>query len=1040
MDRPRRRRRNNGGESYETFWARQEEALRRARRGPNQQYARPVRPGEARRPARCRLPPVTAAFTAAFNPPNVVQGGAWRIYLGPNSTAARAEEPNGRDGILTVEINVHELNNDGVDQGTDAYDNLDAVIRYAVAQFRQLPRGQLCERFTQVSVQMAGTCEDPRLGLGGNPGDLDVPNFMMTQTAQQSSQGWHGVRDDPCGNVGSPGFRHITQVIVRFIVRVPAGGCLDGKHPQVMRIEGMKLRNLPAVRNNCFFKACRYGLDLEERYSPAQCNDLRQRYGLDPDAEVPAHVALQIADEVFRKKVSIVHKVGDIGFESYGCEPEEADVKLFLWDGHYYVFEGQYKVCEHCNKTYLNKHTCNENVADYYNRKVCHNLGTKPLPEEELLDREVMHYDIETYRDPVTNRHIPYILGAVYYRHACNTKVYLTFEGARCIPKFYDFLLSDEVKHVKVVNAYNGSRFDHYFLFAEELERVDKKIGRFILSNGRILSATVAGKRLFDLNQHITGSLARNLKENRCSVAKGEIDHNLSVAWEDTAPERREQVMEYLQCDVVGLCELYEKINSVMHGNFKINISRFVTSSSMCYKLWTSRFLGGVRIRLPDPEFYEVCRQAIYGGRCYPTKRSFVSTQLDQVQAGALDYAGVTDYLYDADIVSMYPFCMQHFAYPVGNYRRWSELWRIPDGVPVWTLPGGQKVPDCLGIFYISYTPPPGLVSQPVLPKKTVGRGLSWDLLPGEGWFTSVDIGNALIHGYKVQVHNGYYWQQKGRVFKDYVDYFYDAKRNAAKGSAAYTSAKINLNALYGKQLQRKIDDTEHIIRCADDFWELSMTNRITCMREVKANRWVVNCVPLDPTKRTPDKPTFLGCFVLSYSRALASIYYDRLITRGMTQQQQIHSMPFYMDTDSFVIRSDYVHLIGVSNELGGVTNDVDGKILEAYFVAPKLYAFKYLTPQGEIKFHLRGKGVANEKLEFAHMRSMALEGASFVYHRDFQMKRHHLGKSKLPAGYDVFSIQHIDAEHTGRELNTKPWEGRQWYDGYSMPHGFKHE
>tara|TARA_Y100000589_G_C26980509_1_gene558395 strand:- start:256 stop:738 length:483 start_codon:yes stop_codon:yes gene_type:complete len=153
---------------------------------------------------------------------------------------------------------------------------------------------------------------------------------------------------------------------------------------------------------------------------------------------------------------------------------------------------------------------------------------------------------------------------------------------------------------------------------------------------------------------------------------------------------------------------------------------------------------------------------------------------------------------------------------------------------------------------------------------------------------------------------------------------------------------------------------------------------------------------------------------------------------------QKLISMPFYMDTDSMVVRSEYVHLLGLSKELGGIDNDVNGKILEAYFVAPKLYGFKYITPEGEIKYHLRGKGIDNNKLDFEHMRSMALEGKSFEYFRDFSIRKHHLGKNTLPEGYEPFTLQHIEGPDTGRTLNAKMWSGRHFTaTGLSMPYGF---
>ena len=63
-----------------------------------------------------------------------------------------------------------------------------------------------------------------------------------------------------------------------------------------------------------------------------------------------------------------------------------------------------------------------------------------------------------------------------------------------------------------------------------------------------------------------------------------------------------------------------------------------------------------------------------------------------------------------------------------------------------------------LGIFRIKYITNKYLIDA-ILPRREEGR-LKWDLKDGEGIYNSVDIDNALTHGYQIEVLEGYYWEK----------------------------------------------------------------------------------------------------------------------------------------------------------------------------------------------------------------------------------------------------------------------------------------
>ena len=89
------------------------------------------------------------------------------------------------------------------------------------------------------------------------------------------------------------------------------------------------------------------------------------------------------------------------------------------------------------------------------------------------------------------------------------------------------------------------------------------------------------------------------------------------------------------------------------------------------------------------------------------------------------------------------------------------------------------------------------------------------------GIYNSVDIDNALELGYKIKLVEGYYWEKTENVFDNYINYLYDFKKSAKKGSAQYTLVKLMMNGLYGKTIQRPILDENVIIRLHEEFIKL---------------------------------------------------------------------------------------------------------------------------------------------------------------------------------------------------------------------------
>ena len=202
--------------------------------------------------------------------------------------------------------------------------------------------------------------------------------------------------------------------------------------------------------------------------------------------------------------------------------------------------------------------------------------------------------------------------------------------------KFINHLLLYRSKSKVYINAFNGSKFDHYELVKQLIkmcgdENDDLKLKKLLLNNGAILKATVRSIECFDISKHITGTLRQNLEELRCNVQKGEFDYSLGDDWDNMSAENQSACNGYLKKDVMGLKELSQKLNQSCFENFKINLDKFMSTSQLTYAVWVNQWYkeSTNTIYLQTAEQEKFFRESVYGGRTYKYKHSFISAERD---------------------------------------------------------------------------------------------------------------------------------------------------------------------------------------------------------------------------------------------------------------------------------------------------------------------------------------------------------------------------------------------------------------------------
>jgi hypothetical protein len=747
-----------------------------------------------------------------------------------------------------------------------------------------------------------------------------------------------------------------------------AGGCSKDKKSEQLekkfdwmtkRTTTIKIHSLKSTNNNCLLQC--FNNKYEVNGNVMKCDTVRKDLGI-PLGSIIEYSNIPKISEYYNKRFK-----KDIGYCVMNAKQEFISVggnvkdyvQLFLRNDHYYLFDYiNHRICKECGEKLRDEnstHKCNIERVSYHNRiiKEENNLvKVQNVRDKELIDyNRVVTWDLETFQH--TNRHEAYASGWKV------DGVYKVEYGQNCIEKTIDEFCTYKNR---IVSAFNGSGFDFYFLLDKLTER-GVCIKNLIINGGKLMSFEFGdGNKIFDLYLFITSSLDKACKDFKIINAKTSFDHSLIKTFEDVETYK-ETVLPYLKLDVLALEELFIKFNDLMFEKFKLNITKYLTISSMGYEIW-SMLLKEI-VEIPTcMDKYDWIMKSKYGGRTTCHQKQFVSktwTQdlLPKVIDGSLDskiaYAKLKesgDYIFNADVSSLYPASMKgndlmKVYYPVGR-SHWTET------------PDVDFKLGKIGFYSIEFTCPND-IRIPILPRRKLknghSMGVEWSLNDGAGVYTSVDIQNALDSGYTVKfVDRALVYDEKSEsIFTDYINTFYKLKQDAERENnpVLRTVAKLFLNALYGKTLQKAIFTTNTIANNANEFNDFTLKYRLTSWKFLSNSKLLLTGESIVKEKRI-SKPCQLGAFVTAYSRRLMLIFMKAI---DPTLRSIIQT---YGDTDSMhIYGKDHKKLVEMGlikdkerSELGYLNNDIDDDSLIIYEqnLAPKSYRYDHVNNKGIVK------------------------------------------------------------------------------------------
>lgn len=491
---------------------------------------------------------------------------------------------------------------------------------------------------------------------------------------------------------------------------------------------------------------------------------------------------------------------------------------------------------------------------------------------------------------------------------------------------------------------------------------------------------------------------------------------------------------EYQKLDVVSLAKVWDAFSTRMHQETHRSTRDFITLPSTAYNYVMHSAMsmseyeetnkeGNIEIKRDKTKAIYTCkdrktdmwmRQAVQGGRVFPQKAEFKSVDADDYVAAIAEgdterasqiHKNMKDYLTDYDAVSLYPSAMSLFEYPVGKpsianesrviwwqdqftclrsmlmgkYNRYksSENRSTPDDAEkeFWKLP--------LAIIEAEvYFPNKNIVCPLLSSRRKSEKGdyvTYFDLKDNRTIIkTSVDIFQAMRYNdMKVtKVIRAIEWPNKSFIFRDCIKKMFNARLEAKKNKDIVSDLlyKLMMNSSYGKLTQHIRDDKIEFFNAGEnDELDAKLHEGSVKIFELMNNNEQVLLHYNKARLTTPKDPVHLGAFVLSYSKVIMNRCIDSF--NGFRDWDTTF---YYTDTDSLHIhRSTYDMLDPAldGKNLGQLHDDIDevidGKIIEAYFIRPKLYADKIAgydknTGKPTIAYHIRAKGVKSGNIQFS--------------------------------------------------------------------------
>lgn len=639
-------------------------------------------------------------------------------------------------------------------------------------------------------------------------------------------------------------------------------------------------------------------------------------------------------------------------------------------------------------------------------------------PEELVVDPSITYWknkyflDFETFTPAGNNRYSVYSYSLI----SCNEVMSIYDSSCPVTPSLIEnccvigedaldlcAVALSKLPKDSVVITYNGSRFDLFFLFTWFVEH-HVPISNILKKDSKIIAMTVYEVKFWDMCLFTFFSLERvcDTMNVPSQYRKKGFDHQKIKSWQDVNAHR-EEIKDYNFYDVLCLGIAYLNFAQVIYKEFSIDVTSTFTLSHLAYTIWTQQFMTEDDLKnivLPfDFDNYKWIRKALFGGRCQPQTRGYISKSYNDYvdRFGNVLKTPDKDYKMMLDVVSLYPAASVQGFFPMGSPTLTNNaklcksflesLHSLPKHNPILPLPsedalGGTKWTKTWISFYkkvmrslveCDVDCPDTLIIPFLMERNEKDGSLIQNLKYKKNQvYDGYTILMAIFLGYNVvRVHKIMTWPYLSNPLKGFMNHIFEKKKMCDDKSVDYLFWKLLMNSLTGKMSQKWISQT-YAIFWNDDFKPPSKhdkVDKVEIIKHSKSMQPIALGVTFENPTKLPSKPLYLGVWILSISRVIMATYYHSLkMFRAPGRSLD------YGDTDSFIVpchvveeaMSDPRWSCMFGSEIGLLSDDLKGgRIVKAYYQSPKVYALEYVK-DGRLFWKIRAKGIprANQTLD----------------------------------------------------------------------------
>lgn len=544
----------------------------------------------------------------------------------------------------------------------------------------------------------------------------------------------------------------------------------------------------------------------------------------------------------------------------------------------------------------------------------------------------------------------------------------------------FDYIAVDKkIRNGYTLYAHNFGRFDSVFIL-KSLAKAGYDIKAKWKDND-ILSVKVRDKerklsiKIMDSIKVLPYSLDKLLKSYDCNIHKGMFPHKFidkdkifyigakpDIKYYVENPEVNEskvisynnlpdilnvkdQCLDYLEKDILGLLEVMNKVNSHYFNTYKLNITKFTTLPSLSlamYGYWYKD--NNISIKMIKGPLEKFIRNAYFGGN-------------SNIFVEGLDRFVNEGYHYDMN--SQYPNAM---------------MYSMPTGNPVFSNNTELSYYN-LGFVFAKITPPSkDVLSNLFIQKRNEDGSVSCPRKPFYEYISTVDLRQGLDYGYKAEILCGVNFPEAcddGALFGNFVTSLYEIK-STTTDIITKNIAKLNLNSTYGKFGQKECDYTIKMIH-KDQVEDVVKKYHYSYITEISED---ISLIKTGPKLNEKLRLLYADSAKFNYNDDLD---YKFSKTRGIPSAVQISAMissyartsinPYKNISGNLAIASNTDSLILskplsedlIGKELGKWK--LEHKFKDGVFVRPKLYCYKDIYTNELIR---KASGVNSSNLTYS--------------------------------------------------------------------------